>query len=64
MTDGSMSYKEIENAYKSWKGNIRKYNSYHIIKNMDKLFNDLFIKDWRIVYEWYERNLYSNQWGI
>ena len=51
MTDGSMSYKEIENAYKSWKGNIRKYNSYHIIKNMDKLFNDLFIKDWRIVYE-------------
>lgn len=49
--EGSMSYKEIENAYKSWRGSIRKYNSYHILKNMDKLFNELFIKDWRIDYE-------------
>ena len=48
MIKGSMSYNEIENAYKSWKGGIKKYKSYNIIKNMDNLYNQLFIKEWMV----------------
>lgn len=40
---GKMSYKDVENAYKSWRGNVKKYASYHVLKNMDLLYNDLFI---------------------
>ena len=37
-----MSLNDIVNCYKSWRGTIGKYNSYHIIKNMDKLFYKLY----------------------
>lgn len=32
----------IKNCYKSWRNDIEKYNSIHIINNMDNLFYDLF----------------------
>lgn len=44
LLEGKMDYKEIECAYKSWKGNAKKYSAFHTIQNMDKLFDELFIK--------------------
>lgn len=38
-----MSYHDIENSYKSWKGNNESINSCKTIKSMDKTFNELFI---------------------
>ena len=40
---GKMSYKDIEMAYRSWRGNALKYNSYHSVKNLEKLFDYLFV---------------------
>lgn len=39
-----MSYKDIENQYTSWKGNLKNYLCYNTMKNMDILFNELFIE--------------------
>lgn len=41
---GKMSYKDIEMAYRSWRGNALKYHAYHSVKNLDKLFDDLFVR--------------------
>lgn len=46
LDDGRLTFKEIRTSYESWKGHIKQFNSYHILVNMDKLFNKLFIKDW------------------
>jgi len=43
LDEGKMSYKDIEEAYGSWRGNLKYYKSYHTLRNMDKLYNDLFI---------------------
>lgn len=40
--DGATDFEDILQSYKSWRGSIKKYNSYHIIRNMDKLFGELF----------------------
>lgn len=41
---GTMSYEDIKNSYKSWRGWAIGYNNYNSIKNMDKLFHNLFNK--------------------
>ena len=33
----------------SWRGYIEKLDSYKTLQDMDKLFNDLFILDWKQV---------------
>lgn len=33
----------------SWRGYIEKFDSYKTLQDMDKLFNDLFILDWKQV---------------
>lgn len=38
-----LTYEDIYICYRSWKGNALKYNNYHTVRNMDKLFNDLLI---------------------
>ena len=43
--EGRMPYKDIENAYRSWRGGAKKYCSRRTIRNMDALFNELFITD-------------------
>lgn len=43
LENGQMTFKDIEEQYKSWRGNIKKYDCYNSLKNMDKLFKDLFI---------------------
>lgn len=47
LEDGSMGYKKIENQYQSWIGNFGKVMSKYQKQNMDKLYNTLFIDDWR-----------------
>lgn len=42
LENGEMSLDSIKQQYKSWRGAIKKYNSYHALQNMDKLFHDLF----------------------
>lgn len=44
LNEGKITYPEIEEAYRSWRGNLRYYSAYNVMKNMDKLFNKLFIK--------------------
>ena len=42
---GIMTYEEIENSYKSWICANYKYMSRQQIRNMSRLFKDLFGKD-------------------
>ena len=46
LRDGIMQYKDIENAYQSWKGNAKKYDCEITLKHMNKLYDDLFIIPW------------------
>jgi hypothetical protein len=41
--NSDMSYKDVECAYLSWRGSARRFANHRAIKNMDKLFNNLFI---------------------
>lgn len=43
LENNEISFKEVNNQYTAWKGNLKNYNSYYVIKNMDNLFNELFI---------------------
>lgn len=42
LNEGRITYPEIEGAYRSWRGSLRYYLDYNVMKNMDKLFNELF----------------------
>lgn len=42
---GIMTFQQINTAYQSWKGCMLRKNAYHAIRNMNALFNQLFIKD-------------------
>ena len=39
---GEMTFRDIEEQYKSWKGNLLKYDCHRTLRNMDKLFDELF----------------------
>lgn len=47
MEEGKMSYKDIELAYKSWRGNALRYHAYTSVKNLDVLFDQLYVKEWK-----------------
>jgi retron-type reverse transcriptase len=41
----NMSFDDVRRAYQSWRGNyIRRFNAYYRVRYMDKLYNDLFIR--------------------
>ena len=42
LDNGEMNYLDIEEQYKSWRGNIAKYDCHRALLNTDKLFNELF----------------------
>lgn len=42
MDDGATDFDDILQSYKSWRGSMKRYNSYHIIQNMDRLFGELY----------------------
>lgn len=47
LESGLIEYAEIEQQYKSWRGNLERYNCYFALRRMDEYFNALFINDWR-----------------
>lgn len=44
---GKISFESIAQSYQSWRGYAQKYNTYNTIKNMDKLYKELFGKEIR-----------------
>ncbi len=42
---GLIEFHDIEEQYKSWKGNIKKYDCHKSLRSLDKLFDDLFINN-------------------
>lgn len=42
---GEIQYENVANMYKGWRGTMRKYDCYNRLKNMDTLFNNLFINE-------------------
>lgn len=45
--EGLIEFEEIQQQYNSFKGHLGQFNSYKTIQSLDKLFHDLFIKEWR-----------------
>lgn len=46
VNDGAMSYEQVSTAYQSWRGYAGQKNAYRTIRNMDALYNRLFIRNW------------------
>lgn len=44
LDENRITYKEIQEQYNSWRGNLKYYSAHNVMKNMDRLFNELFIK--------------------
>lgn len=44
LDDGSVAFIYVYNTYKSWRGSVSWMNCNNSIQNLDKLFNELFIK--------------------
>ena len=51
LDDGVITFSDIRNSYESWKGSLKGKKCYRTLQNMNKLFNELFIKNWRLDYE-------------
>ena len=47
LEDGEMSYKDIEQQYKSWRGHMEYFNSHETLRSLDILYDELFIKGWK-----------------
>jgi len=48
LEEGKMTADDIRTSYQSWKGNYKKrFDDYYRIKKLDKLFDELFINEWR-----------------
>ncbi|MDR2150143.1 MAG: hypothetical protein LBO67_04880 [Spirochaetaceae bacterium] len=46
IAEKKMNYEDVRAAYQSWRGNYKKrFNAYHQIRFMDKLYNDLFMAE-------------------
>lgn len=54
---GLMTLKDIECSYQSWRGYLKRKNSYNSLRSLDKLYYDLFHKD--IYYELVNRLQYA-----
>ena len=51
LDEGVITFSDIRNSYESWKGSLKGKKCYKTLKSMDELFNELFIKNWRLNYE-------------
>ena len=51
LDDGVITFSDVRNSYESWKGSLKGKKCYRTLQNMNKLFNELFIEDWRLEYE-------------
>lgn len=44
LEEGKVSFADVRSSYASWKGGVEHYDSHTILQNMDKFFDELFIK--------------------
>jgi len=44
---GKMTAEDVFATWQSWKSYAEKFKSWHTLQNMAKLYNELFIEDWR-----------------
>ena len=51
LDNGIITFEDVRTSYASWRGSIRDKKCYTTLQNMDKLFNKLFIEEWRLEYE-------------
>ena len=51
LDDGVITFSDVRNSYESWKGSLKGKKSYYTLQNTNKLFNELFIEDWRLKHE-------------
>lgn len=42
LDEGQVTFEDVKQAFNSWKGHIKHFDSYRTTRNMDKLFNELF----------------------
>ena len=42
LDEGKITFDDVVQAFNSWKGHIKHFDSYRTTRNMDKLFNELF----------------------
>lgn len=47
LDEGAIVFADVQQAYNSWKGHIKHFDSYRTMRNMDKLFNELFSEEIR-----------------
>jgi len=45
LDEGKIQFSDVRQAYNSWLGHIKHFDSYRTRRNMDKLFNELFQKE-------------------
>ena len=48
LDDGVITFSDVRNSYESWKGSLKCKKCYRTLQNMNKLFNELFIEEWRL----------------
>lgn len=47
LDEGAVTFADVKQAYNSWKGHIKHFDSYRTARNMDKLFQELFSEEIR-----------------
>ena len=47
LDEGRITFADVEESYASWKGHIKHFDSYRTMRNMDKLYFELFSKELR-----------------
>ena len=46
-----ITFEDVRTSYASWRGSLKEKKCYRTLQNMNKLFNKLFINEWRLEYE-------------
>lgn len=64
LLNGEITFEDVRTSYNSWRGSLKDKKCYLTLESMDKLFNILFVEEWR--FEYYEqerqgRDIQSNQ---
>lgn len=47
LDEGTITFEEVRQQYKSWKGYMKHKQSWRTVQNMNQLFNELFIDSWK-----------------
>ena len=51
LDNGIITFEDVRTSYASWKGSLKGKKCYRTLQNVNKLFNELFIEEWRLEYE-------------